>query len=100
MMKFIPNVAPISNDKKAYYKFSVTKNMDKGGAWCAYYVVTNREGSVTEISSEAFSNAGAAKRWCAAAINRKSIRWTQPNAEDKTVLNAVVEVKKVIGEAE
>ena len=93
MITHAPIVMPIANDKKSYYAFSIDKNEVKGGSWLAAYIVTNREGTVKEVSAEAFSNASAAKRWCAAAVGRKSVRWTQVAEGDKNHLRAKLEVK-------
>lgn len=93
MINYKPVVAPINNDKKSTFHFAVDKNEEKGGSWLAAYTVTNREGTVKEIAAEAFSNAGAAKRWCASAAGRKSVRWTQVIADNKFHLKASVEVK-------
>lgn len=93
MITHAPIVAPINNDKKSYYSFSIDKNEEKGGSWLAAFIVTNREGTVKQIAAEAFSNAGAAKRWCASAVGRKSVRWTQVVQDNKFHLKASVEVK-------
>lgn len=86
-------VAPINNDKKSHYAFTIDKNEEKGGSWLATYTVTNREGSIKTMAAEAFSNAGAAKRWCASSVGRKSVRWTQRVEGNKFHLTAKLEVK-------
>lgn len=93
MITHAPIVPLIANDKKSYYSFTIDKNEEKGGSWLAAYIVTNREGTVKQIAAEAFSNAGAAKRWCASAIGRKSVRWSQVVEDNKFHLTAKVEVK-------
>lgn len=93
MIEYTPVVAPIANDKKSTYHFGIDKNEEKGGSWLAAYSVINREGNIKKISAEAFSTASAAKRWCASAIGRKSIRWAQVVEGNKFHLKATVEVK-------
>ncbi len=81
----------IDNDKKRYYKFNIAKNLEKGGSWHASYVVTNREGSMTEVGSEAFSSSAPAKRWCAGLVGRSRLGWDI--SENKMNLNSAIDVK-------
>lgn len=83
--------SPIENDKKRHYKFSIVKNLEKGGSWLAQYTVTNREGSLVEAGAEAFSSSAPAKRWSAGVVGRSRLTWDV--SEDKKILNAVIDVK-------
>ena len=67
----------IENDHVRHYYFSVSKNPEKGGAWRAISIASDREGRTVSLDVDAFSNMAAARRWCAAQVGRKSFRWAQ-----------------------
>ena len=81
----------IENDKKRYWKFNISKNLEKGGSWHASYTVTNREGSLVEVGAEAFSSSAPAKRWCAGLVGRSRLGWDV--AENKMSMTTAIDIK-------
>lgn len=84
-------VPAIENDSKRYYKFEIIKNENKGGAWLATILVSNREGKTVEFSAEAFSSLAPAKRWSAEFVGRSRLPWNE--IVEKKAYSATHEVK-------
>jgi hypothetical protein len=71
--------------EKSHYYFTVSKNVEKSGAWLSEFVAKDREGKITKQGCSAWTTSAKAKKWCAEQIGRGRLTWeiTASNPENQ-----------------
>jgi hypothetical protein len=79
------------------WEVTITKNLEKGGAWLTLCVLKDELGDTEKAITNAWSNASAAKRDVKATVGRKTMKFIEAGEDAKgkpTSYTAVVQVKK------